>query len=329
VACTPAMVGQLTRRLAALGTTTFLPTIITGPLARTLASLAVVAEARRVDAMVHHAVPFVHLEGPHISPNDGYRGAHPVDDVRPPSMEEFDRLQSRSGGLIGMVTLSPHWATSTEFIRGLTARGILVSLGHTHGSREQIEAAVDAGARLSTHLGNGIAATLARHTNPIWAQLADDRLMACLIADGVHLPAEVLRVMLRAKGLERTVLVSDSVALAGSPAGEYTTPIGGTVVVGSDGSIRMRDLGLLAGSGIALRDAVARAVSLAGIPLADSIRMATSNPGRFAGGCGCLQTGAVADLFTFRWTPGDRTLHIQDVYVRGTRIAEQPEARGV
>jgi hypothetical protein len=116
-----------------------------------------IAEARQLDLKVAACVPFVYVEGPHISPRDGYRGAHPADAVRPPSITEFDRWQDAAGGIVRMVTMSPHFSKSAEYIAALVKRGVHVAIGHTRASPEQIRCAVDAGARLSTHLGNGIA----------------------------------------------------------------------------------------------------------------------------------------------------------------------------
>jgi N-acetylglucosamine-6-phosphate deacetylase len=316
--CTLDDVRALTHRLASLGTTTFLPTIVTASLDKTAALLRTIAEARTLDAMVRHAIPCVHLEGPHISPLDGYRGAHAADDVRPPSLDEFAYLQEHSGNLIGMVTLSPHWDGSAEFVHALAEQGIVVSLGHTHANGAQIRAAAEAGARLSTHLGNGIAAELPRHPNPIWEQLAEDRLSACFIADGAHLSDETMRAMVRAKGIDRSVLVSDAVALAGSAPGPYSADVGGDVIVGLDGTVRLRGSNLLAGSGIVLKDAVAHTAAFTG--LGDALRMATAHPGAFVGARGMLRVGADADLITFRWSPGDTTLHIMDALVEGHRI---------
>lgn len=325
--CSPQSLVALAARLAALGTTTFLPTIITASSAKIERLLQVVQEARRINSQARHAIPFVHLEGPSISPLEGYRGAHDKDYVCPPSVSEFEHWQAVSEGLIGIVTLSPHWPGSVEFIRALHKQGVLVSIGHTHATVEEIRAAIDAGASLSTHLGNGISPTLPRHPNPIWTQLADDRLTATFIADGIHLPREALRAMLRAKEIHRSVLVSDAVALAGSPVGEYKTNVGGTVVVAQDGSIRSKESGLLAGSGITLKDAVARAVLDGGVTLGSAVRMATENPGCFAAGRGVLQPGEPADLVRFRWTQGDRILDIADVHVMGEAVAPSDVGR--
>ncbi|MES2390304.1 MAG: amidohydrolase family protein [Acidobacteriota bacterium] len=316
--CDSDAVCQLVEKLASLGSTTFLPTIITASHAAMTARLAVIAEAHRRFAQVRHAVPCIHLEGPCISPLAGYRGAHPRADVREPSLVEFHALQRAAEGLIKMVTLSPHWQDAPEFIRALCDDGVIVSIGHTHASPEQIRAAADAGATLCTHLGNGIAAELPRHPNPLWSQLADDRLTATLIADGVHIPDEVLRVAIRAKGLDRVLLVSDSVSLAGSAPGRYHSVIGQDVEVGLDGSIRMGDTGLLAGSGIALKDAVAHVAGLQGCTLRDAVRMATVNPcGFLRDREGLLCEGAPADLLLLRWSTEKRALELVDVLVLG------------
>lgn len=319
--CDTATIARLVRMLASLGTTTFLPTIITADAASMSARLRAVTLARAENSEVARAIPCIHMEGPYISPEDGYRGAHPVADVRPPLLEEFDRLQGAADGLIGLVTLSPHWPGADEFIRALCARGVVVSLGHTHASAEQIHRAVDAGGKLSTHLGNGIAAMLSRHSNPIWAQLADDRLSASFIADGSHLSADIFRVMLRAKGVDHSILVSDSVVFAGIAPGNYCSHIGGEVTVHSDGSIRMRNSGLLAGSGISLKDAVSRAPALSDCVLGDAIRMATCNPADILNlNAGRIMPGAVADLLLFHWNPGDSSLQVEAVVKHGERI---------
>lgn len=322
--CDTATILRLTRMLAAAGTTTFLPTIITADRASMSSRLQAIVQARAANREVAQAIPCIHLEGPYISPEDGYRGAHPIADVRPPSLGEFDALQATANGLIRLVTLSPHWPGVDEFIRALCARGVVVSLGHTHASPDEIHRAVDAGATLSTHLGNGIAAVLPRHRNPIWAQLAEDRLTACFIADGSHLPADVLRVMLRAKGLERSVLISDAVALGGVTPGNYHSHIGGDVTVHTDGSIRMRDSGLLAGSGITMNDAVGRMSMMSGCTLGDAILMATRNPADVLGlTVGRIEIGAPADLLLFRWKPGDASLHVEEVVRSDTESVMQ------
>jgi N-acetylglucosamine-6-phosphate deacetylase len=308
---------SLTRRLLAAGTTTFLPTLITAAEDRIIAALRAVASARQADPRAARAIPFVHVEGPHISPEDGPRGAHPREHVRAPDLAEFDRWQQASQNLVGMVTLSPHWENAAEYIAGLVSRGILVSLGHTDAEPEQIRAAVDAGATLSTHLGNGVSRFLPRHPNLLWTQLADDRLTATFVVDGHHLPADTLRVMLRAKGIERSVLVSDSVALAGMPPGVYNSLIGGAVELHPDGRLCMSGSDYLAGAACSLADAAARLAGGSICTLHEALLMATANPGRYVGGRGVLRPGAAADLLSFRFDPDSCTIRLQSVLTEG------------
>lgn len=317
---TPEVVVELGRALAAVGTTTFVPTVITAAEADIIASLRAIAAAREADPATRAAIPFVHVEGPHLSPEDGPRGVHPVEHIRPPDVSEYERWQQACGGLVGMVTLSPHFPGSTEYVAALARAGVHVALGHTAASPEQITAAVDAGATLSTHLGNGAHAVLPRHPNHLWTQLADDRLTAGFIADGHHLPADTLTAMIRAKGIERSLLVSDSVALAGSAPGEYETPVGGTVELSADGRLSYAGTPYLAGAARSLADCVASVVGLARIGLGDAVRMATINPGRYVGDRALLQPGAPADLVLFDWTPGDTSLQLRTVVRSGEEV---------
>jgi N-acetylglucosamine-6-phosphate deacetylase len=308
---------SLVQRLAATGVTTFAPTIITAPEEKIVRALRVIAQARDASSLAAHAIPFVHVEGPFISPEDGARGAHRRDDIRPPSIAEFERWQAACGGLVGMVTFSPHWENALAFIDTLAAKGIHIALGHTHAAPERIHAAAAAGATLCTHLGNGIAAVLPRHPNPIWAQLAEDRLTATFIADGHHLPADTLKAMLRAKTVPRSILVSDATALAGMPPGVYRAAIGGDVQLHADGSLKMIGPGLLAGAALPLKDGVANCASSGICSLADAIRMSTENPGRLADARGVLRPGAFADIIRFALDTQSRQLMIETVLIEG------------
>src|SRR5262249_24978736 len=134
-----------------------------------------------------------HVEGPHICPDDGPRGAHPKQAVRPPDIEEDRRWQDAAGGGGRLVTVSPGWAEATSYIHALVKDGVVVSIGHTKATSEQISAAVDAGATMSTHIGNGAHSVLPRHPNYIWDQLAEDRLAAGFIPDGIHIGQAFLK----------------------------------------------------------------------------------------------------------------------------------------
>jgi N-acetylglucosamine-6-phosphate deacetylase len=317
---TPETVIAVAHALRAQGVTTFAPTLITAGHERIASALRAIAEARRADPVVRHSIVYAHLEGPHLSDQDGPRGAHDGAQIRPPSLPEFADWQAASDGLVGMVTLSPHFEDAADHTRELARQGVHVAIGHTHATPAQITAVVDAGARLSTHLGNGAHAMLPRHPNYLWTQLADDRLTAGFIADGHHLPADTLTAMIRAKGLGRSLLVSDAVALAGMPPGRYQTPVGGAVELSPEGRLVQSGTPYLAGAARGLADGVAYAVGAARLGLGDALRLATTQPGRFAGGRGVFTVGAPADLVQFDWSPGDPTLRMTRVVVRGQDV---------
>lgn len=319
-AVTPSLLLSLCEELLSVGVTTWLPTIITASEASILQALEAIARSRANHRLVADMVAGVHVEGPSISEKDGARGAHPLAHVRPPSIAEFERWQRASGDLVSMVTLAPEHEGSMDYIRALTAQGVLVALGHTAATPEEILAAAEAGATLSTHLGNGAASMLPRHPNFVWAQLADDRLTASFIADGWHLPADTFKAMLRAKGMQRATLVSDTVALAGMPAGLYRQPVGGDVEVSPEGRIGVAGTPYLAGASLPLSANVAIAAEMAGISLADALLLATQNPGRFVGGRGRLEVGARADLIRFEWSQGDRDIRVREAWVHGEKV---------
>lgn len=300
VGVTAADITALVRAEWAAGITAICPTIITAPEDRIIAALNAIRAARAADPLIAHAIPRVHIEGPHIAAADGPRGAHAAQFLRPPDIAEFHRWQKAADGLIGIVTLAPELAGAVEYIREITATGVIASIGHTAASTTDIAAAVDAGARLSTHLGNGAHAVLPRHPNYIWDQLAEDRLDAGIIADGHHLADSVLRVMLRTKGVDRCVLVSDTVALAGMPPGQYVAPVGGRVELTPDGRLVLAGSTLLAGATRNLAECMAHLLRL-GIPLADITRMAATNPARLLGLTerGSVEVGDCADLTLF------------------------------
>ena len=319
---TPDTITDLVDAMLSRGVTCFAPTIITAPEDKICHALCVIADARRNHPRAAACIPFVHVEGPHISPLDGYRGAHPIDAVRPPSIAEFERWQQASDGLVGMVTLSPHFEESCGYIAALTKQGIHVAIGHTHASPQEIRSAIDAGARLATHLGNGIAPEIPRHRNAIWSLLADDRVSATFIADGHHLPPDVLKVMLRAKTLRNSLLVSDSVALAGMPPGIYATPIGGRVELRPDGRLCVFGSELLAGATASLVQGIGTLIQTSDLLLHEALAMATTNPGKLAGDRGQLTTGSRADLFRFRWQD---SIFIEDVWLAGEQVHTRTE----
>lgn len=273
----------LTRDLWGRGVTTYLPTVITASEEKILHVLSVIAAARRSDPLLSHSIAGIHVEGPSLAAEDGPRGAHDRGHLRDPDIAELDRWQRAADGAVSVVTLAPERAGAAQYIAATTARGVRVSLGHCAPSSVEVRAAVDAGATLSTHLGNGTAGMLPRHPNHLWTQLAEDRLITMLIADGHHLPAETLTVMIRAKGPERCVLTSDSAALAGMPPGRYRTPVGGDVEVAPDGRLNLAGTVYLAGSGSDLRRCLDWASSALPIEPAQLLDMASRIPASLLG----------------------------------------------
>lgn len=313
-------VSKLARVMLEHGVTTFLPTVITETEDNICKALAAIAQAREADPVVREMVPGIHVEGPFISPIDGPRGAHKASAVRAPDIEEVRRWQGACGGLVSLITLSVHWLESDAFIAAARREGIAIAIGHTDATAEQIHGAAEAGAQLSTHLGNGAAATLPRHPNFIWAQLADDRLTATFIADGHHLPADTLKAMVRAKGLGRSILVSDVAALGGLKPGLYDQAIGGQVELTAEGRLGIAGTPYLAGAARNLNEGIVSTMALTGLPLADILPLATENPGRFADGRGRIEQGARADFFRFRIIPGQGALEVVDVWLDGEKV---------
>jgi N-acetylglucosamine-6-phosphate deacetylase len=297
-ALSTSVIHELVRAEARRGVTGFCPTVVTAAEDRITHALAVIAAARNEDEWTRHAVLGVHVEGPYLSAEDGPRGAHDATQLRAPSVEEFERWQTAADNAVRIVTIAPELPAAADYIRHITGRGVLAAIGHTSASPAQISAAADAGARMSTHLGNGVHALIARHPNYIWAQLAETKLTASFVADGHHLPIDTFLAMVRAKGRRRRILVSDSVALAGVAPGEYQTPVGGAVTVRPDGRLVLSGSDLLAGSASSLRDCLAWAVQRAGLSLRTAATMTTSAPAALLGIAdrGNIKPGHWADL---------------------------------
>jgi N-acetylglucosamine-6-phosphate deacetylase len=270
----------------------------------------------------------IHLEGPYISREDGPRGAHPLKHCRPPDWDEFQRLQAAALGHIQLLTMSPEYAGSPAFIHRAVDSGVLVSIGHTNANSDQIRAAVDAGARMSTHLGNGAHARIHRHPNYVWDQLAEDRLTACLIADGQHLPPSVVKCLVRGKTAQRVVLVSDITGIAGTVGTEpglYRNTSLGTVEVLDDGRVVVAgQREYLAGATQPLHVGVTNVMRFAGVSLAEAIDMATVRPAELLQATyGRLTPGSPANLIQFHLPAHDLPAHNRGMQIIATVNAGQ------
>lgn len=308
------------------GITRLCPTLITNSFAALAGGFAAIREACEREAWVDRMVPGCHLEGPYISREDGPRGAHLLEHVRAADWGEFERLQEASGNRIRLVTLAPECEGAIEFIRQAVAAGLVISIGHTGATSEQITEAVNAGARLSTHLGNGAHGMLRRHPNYIWEQLGEPRLAASIITDGHHLPASVVRTIIRTKGVSNTIITCDAAGLAGCPPGVYEE---GSLKVEllEDGRIVVAgQRQYLAGSGHETDMCVAKAIEFAGIGLREACDMAGRNPARLLGFEEItLRRGSRADLIVFDYEgPGDRLRFRATVASGEVRYGEVP-----
>jgi len=262
--------------LRAHGVTRLLPTLITSSAERFGQCASILLRVKT------DAIAGIHMEGPYISPEDGPRGAHPREHCAPASIDDFKRRQDAAAGRIRLVTLAPEVPGALPLIEYLRANGIRVAIGHTGAPAEIIRDAVTAGATLSTHLGNGCANVIPRHPNFIWEQLAADELMASLIVDGHHLPPATVKAMVRAKTPRRTILVTDAIAAAGQPPGDYQLA-GVRVRLDETGRVAVPGAPNLAGSALAMDRAVANTVRFAGVPLEDALAMASTNPATYLG----------------------------------------------
>ena len=310
------------------GVTRFFPTVITGShenMRGALGNLASCkAELLRAGQPEGIAMEALHVEGPHISPETGPRGAHPVEHVRPPDFDEFLRWQETANGMIRIVTFSPEWEQSPGYVRNLIRSGVVASIGHTKASGEQIAAAVDAGATMSTHLGNAAHPTLPKTQNYILDQMIEDRLSASFIVDGIHLPAAFFRVATRAKGVERSVLVSDAVMPAMCEPGSYR--LGQVdVELRDDGSVVLKGGERLAGSALRMDQAIGNAVRLGRLSLREAVAMATVNAaraGRIAGRQRGLSPGEKGDLVRYEWSESFSKVRVLQTVVAGQTVHE-------
>ena len=312
--------GKVTRELWAEGVTSYLATVITNAPEAMEEACRGIARGREEDAAAREGIVGIHLEGPFISPEDGPRGAHERAFVRAPDWELFRRWQDAAGGIVRMITLSPEWPEATSFIEKAVESDVLVSIGHTGATPARVREAIEAGARVSTHLGNGAHLVLPRHPNYLWEQLADDRLHACFIADGFHLPDAVMKVIARVKG-RRALLVSDAVYLAGLEPGTYETHIGGKVVLTERGKLHLAaNPDLLAGSAAMMLRGVERLVAAGIADLDEAWDMASVRPAALLGlpSAKGLKPGAPADLVLVEERDGG--LRVVETYKSGRRV---------
>ncbi len=314
---TPEGLHQAARSIGSTGVTRFLPTLITCSQEKMVRQLKIITNALKNDTLLRKMCYGIHLEGPYISPEDGPRGVHPREFVRLPQWEELEKFQEVCEGRIKCLTLAPEVRGAIPFIKKAVALGMVVGIGHTHATEEAIEEAVQAGARLSCHLGNATPKPLSRYQNLIRKQLGMDRLMASIIVDGIHLSRGIVKNYVRAKGVSGILLTTDSMAGAGAPPGRYT--LGDLEVeVGPDGTARSVATSRLAGSTLTMDRAITNVIQFAGIDLPSAIRMTTKNAQKlFREVRSEIIQGDSADLVLFEYA---EKLKVRSTWIEGEKI---------
>lgn len=314
----------MVRSMAATGTTQHCPTIVTTSQGIILRNLELIRTMRDNSPLLQHAIPGIHLEGPYISSDDGARGTHDAAFVRNPDLSEFKEWQEAANGLVKIVTLAPESPGAIAFIEEVAASGVVVAIGHTQANPEEIYKAVEAGACLSTHLGNGSPTTINRLRNHIWPQLACDKLTASIITDGDHLPAEVVKTYTRAKDFGRLVLVSDVAPLGGFKKGLYKWG-NVDVEVFDDGHIGLPNTEILAGAAHMLNWDIAHFMKFTHASLAQSIKLCTVNPAKLLNLAPIslnFDSGADATLVNFIYDVKDAELQIKSAFIAGQVVFE-------
>ena len=304
----------------ACGVTRLYPTIITGSEDRIVGSLRNLVSARAT-LPEGLAMEGFHIEGPHISPDDGPRGAHPRRWVRKPDIEEYKRWQEAAEGLVRLITIAAEWPEAPRYIEHVTGDGVVVSIGHTNSTGDQIRDCVAAGATMSTHLGNGAHAVMSRHPNYIWEQLAEDKLAASFIVDGIHVGEAFLKTAIRAKGISNAILVTDAVMPAGCEPGPYELGEVEVELLPPGDKVVLRGGTRLAGSALKMHDAVSNLMKMTGATLREALTMATTNAarvGRVGGRTRGLNPGDRADFVRFEMSNG--RMQIVDTWLAGKQV---------
>jgi len=310
-------VRKATKALWKAGVTSYFPTIITSDIDLIKKNFTILAKAK-ADPEIGKSIPGFHLEGPYISPVKGFRGAHLKKYIKNPDWEEFQKIQKAAGNGIKLITLAPELDGAIPFIKKCVDSGVIVSLGHHNGSADDVQRAVNAGAKMATHLGNGCANEINRHYNPIWPQLSNDKITASIITDGFHLTKEEVRSFYKAKGIGNTILVSDALDLAGLPPGEYTR--GERTLLLTPDVVKLPKENVLAGAASPISKCVGVMMDYTRCSLQDGIRMASTNPSRmFAlNKLGEIKKGKRADLILFNMK--DNKLIVKQTYVDGQLV---------
>ncbi|MBI2682583.1 MAG: N-acetylglucosamine-6-phosphate deacetylase [Acidobacteriales bacterium] len=311
----PAANAGFERHLAKHGVTSYCPTTVTASIDRTLTSLKMLGATIWASSPNEaRARPMgVHLEGPFISKTKC--GVHPVTEIQTPSVDLFRRFIEASGEAVRMMTLAPELPGAAELIREAVLQRVRVSLGHSDSGTTASKAGIAAGASHATHTFNAMRALDHRRPGILGVTLSDDRISADVIADGIHVAPDTLKVFLKAKGEERAVLITDGISATGMPDGKYK--LGTLDVEVAKGQCLYK--GRLAGSILTLDLAIRNVMSMAEWKMQQAVRLATLNPARVIGvegRKGSLAAGMDADIVVL--SPDG---HVVETFVGGIQTS--------
>lgn len=260
------------------GVTGILATLITDRIEVMSDRLANLVKARSNSELATRLIKGFHIEGPFLSPETGYRGAHPLDAIRPANLEDMQVLLDRGDGLVRLVTLAPEHDPGFRVTKRLVTEGIVVSAGHCNPSLDELKAGIDAGISMFTHLGNACPMQMHRHDNIIQRALSlSGQLWICVIADGVHVPFPALSNIIRAAGVDRCIVVTDAIAPAGLGPGRYTMSRW-DLLIGEDMVARAPDGSHFVGSAITMNRAVQNLRTSLGLSSEEIQKLTSLNP---------------------------------------------------
>ena len=303
--------------LARHGVTSYYPTTVAAPLDETQSALerlaCAIERAASKDAADGCARPLgIHLEGPFLS--HPRRGVHPPEYLVPPTLNAFDKLWQAAKGRISLMTIAPELDGAPEVIAEATRRGVCVSMGHSDADLKFARAGVAQGAQHATHVFNAMRPLNHRSPGLLAEILTNPKITADVIADGVHVDPSIVKLVLRAKGIENTVLITDAISATGMPDGRYR--LGSFEVELKDGKC-LAD-GKLAGSVLTMDRALRNLMEYAGLDLQPALRAATMNPAAVAGAenKGTIRPGADADFVVLTQAGEVRATVIRGVVVQ-------------
>jgi N-acetylglucosamine-6-phosphate deacetylase len=312
-------VKKATRALWERGVTTYLATLSSNTTEELMNLFTKIGRFRNEKSLLGSIAGF-HLEGPYISSLEGYRGSHTPRFIRNPDWNEFMKFYKASGNSILTVTLAPELDGAMDFIKKCTEKGVIVAIGHTAANAEEINRAVENGAVISTHFGNGCANSINRHLNPLWPQLSNDKLALSIICDGFHLNRDEIRTFYKVKGSDKIIITTDVVEYGGMPAGKYKLWDGEEVELTPAGKLIYPVDKVLYGGSSSMDRMAKHIMNVTGCSLADAVKMSSTNPAKLYNltDRGSIDVGKRADLILFE--VADSTLKIVKTYVKGELV---------